>query len=722
MQRMFNLLDVYGIRHWRMRRPFLWVGCIALVASLVVVWLPVWACVAAGCALPLLLLFGACRRPDGLFCILCGSILMLSGLWFRVRAVQPVEGLAGEKDTLVGVVEHRPASGHLYTLRVTEADKLPRGSRVLLYCSDMAAPQRYDTVRAEVRLQSLYSSQSTRRADGVYLLAFPTRYGEESVTVTDTARPSVNSLFYTWRQQLAATLQGALPDDTGALLAGICLGELQTLPDEIYEDFRRSGTVHLLVVSGLHLTMLAAALFGLCRVCRLHRRTAAVLTMMAVVGFSLLVGLTPSVERAAVACLVMLLGQLFRRRPDGLNSMGFALFLLLGANPYACLDVGLQLSFAAVAGILLLTPAVTAALTVSLPTEGAAFRRGLAQTAAVTIGASLTVTPLLCIHFGTISLLTLPANLLAAVPSGWALTLGWAGLLLPPLPLLRVVRELLFRLAGGVCRWLIVVAHLFGGEGSTAYTGRVWQTVLVCGICGLLSASFVWGTPRLRRRLVVYLTAVTLLTVGSVRALSYGATELQIAPAEENAAVLIEYDGRYGLLVTDEEAVYEAGRMLAGSPCRKLDFAVFEGDDPAPWKRLLRGISVENIYMTDSEAAARWEGCLPLAAGEGLPFGEREELCRLSEDGWRLTVGDSTLLIRRADAAPPSQEADFLIYLGVPHTAAAYPTVETLVIGDEEDLPTQIVGILPRRPTVLNDSPRWLSTRGTGEWSVLAWR
>lgn len=716
------MFDDSGIRHWRMRRPFLWAGCIALGTSLMVVWLPVWACVAAGCTLPLLLLFRACRRPEGLFCILCGLALLPGGLWFRLRTAEPVERLAGQADTLVGVVEHCPVGGHLYTLRVTEADKLPYGSRVLLYCSDIAAPQRYDTVRTEVRLQSLYASQSARRADGIYLLAFPTRYGEESVTVTDTERESVHSLFYTWRQQLVTTLQTALPADTGALLSGICLGERRALPDELYASFRRSGTVHLLVVSGMHLTVLAAVLFGLCRVCRLHRRPTALLTMAAVAAFSLLVGLTPSVKRAAVVCLIMLLGQLFRRRPDGLNSMGFALCLLLGVNPYACLDVGLQLSFAAVAGILLLTPAVMAALTASLPEEGASFRRGLAQTAAVTVGASLMVTPLLCIHFGYISLLTLPANLLAAVPSGWALTLGWAGLLLPPLPLLNAVKEFLLRAAGGVCRWLLAVARLFGGEGSVAYTGRVWQTVLVCGICGLLSASFLWGTPRLRRRLVVYLTAVTLVTVGAVRALSYGTVEVQLVPAEDNAAILLEYDGRYGLLVTDDEAVYEAGQLLADSPCGKLDFAVFAGDAPAPWKRLLRGTAAEHIYITDSTAAADWEGCLPLGAGESLPLGERGELRRLAEDGWRLTVGDSTLLILRADVAPPPQESDVLIYLGVPQTAAAYPTGETLIIGNEKDLPAEVVGVLPHRPTVLTDSPRWLSTRGTGEWSVLAWR
>ena len=220
---MFNLFDDSGIRHWRMRRPFLWAGCIALGAALTVVWLPVWVCVAVGCALPLVLLFRACRRPDGLFCMACGVLLLLSGVWFRVCRVEPIERLAGETDLLTGVVEHCPANGHLYTLRVTEADKLPRDSRVLLYCSDMAAPRRYDTVQAEVRLQALYSSQSSRRADGIYLLAFPTRYGEESVTVTGVSRPSAETLFYAWRQQLAAALQDRLPEDTGTLLSGICL-------------------------------------------------------------------------------------------------------------------------------------------------------------------------------------------------------------------------------------------------------------------------------------------------------------------------------------------------------------------------------------------------------------------------------------------------------------------------------------------------------------------
>jgi hypothetical protein len=318
-------------------------------------------------------------------------------------------------------------------------------------------------------------------------------------------------------------------------------------------------------------------------------------------------------------------------------------------------------------------------------------------------------------------LLTLPANLLAAVPASWALTLGWAGLLLPSLPLVGAVREILFRVAGGACRWLMTVARFFGGEGATAYTGRVWQTVLVCGICGLLSASFLWGTPRLRRRLVIYLTAVTVLTVGAVQGLSRGTVQLQFLSAGENVAVLMEYEGRYGLLATDEEALYEAGQLLSDSPCGELDFAIFEGQDSVPWQRLLRGISVKQVYMTDGDAAD-FESCLPLTAGQTVPLGERGVLCRLSEDGWRLTVGDSVLLLVRADAAPPPQESDLLIYLGVPQTAAAYPTVQTLVLGEKQDLPAEVVGALPRRPTVLTDGCRWLSTRGTGEWSILLWR
>ncbi|MBQ5841353.1 MAG: ComEC/Rec2 family competence protein [Clostridia bacterium] len=659
---------------WRLRRPCLLLGVLAFATALAVVWLPLWVRIALGCVAPLLLLWRPCRTLSVLFGLLGGLVLLASALWFRVSVVQPAERLAGQTDTLTGIVERCPVSGHLYTVRVTAAEKLPEDSRVLLYVGEAIAPKLYETVHGEVRFKPLYPSQYSRRADGIYLLAYPTAYGEQSVVLSAEASPLREQWFAALRQGLSARILQVLTGDTGALLTGICLGDLRGLSPAVSDAFRHSGLTHLLVVSGLHLTLLAATLMGLLRVCRVGRFVAASLTMLAVVAFSMLVGFSPSVVRAMVASLVMLAGLLFRRRADGLNSMGLALVLMLAGNPYACLDVGLQLSFAAVTGVLAVAPPIKRALRALLPATPAALWNGLVESVAVTGGATLMVTPLLCVHFGYVSLFTLPANLLTAAPCGWALLLGWVGMLLPSLPLVETLRQAILHLAGALCDWQITVASWFGGAGSTVPMARLWHTALIGGGCWLMAAAVVWGTPRLWRRLACALAAMALTASVATHALSRHAVTVQMVPAEEAVAVLVERQGHYGLLVTHEDALREAEWMLADSPCRTLDFLFVEGvstSSAGTLQSLLRRTPAVRIYSTDTSWAAGFPHTVHTVQAETpVQLWEDGTATLSAKGGWRLAAGESVLYTSE----------------------------------------------------VRSDRTVYLTTRGNGEWSRIPWR
>ena len=659
---------------WRLRRPCLLLGMLALMASLAVVWLPMWVCISLGCAAPLLLLWRPCRTWSVVFGVLGGTALLAGALWCRARVVQPMDRLSGQVDTLTGIVERCPASGHLYTVRVTAAEKLLADSRVLLYVGEAVAPKLYETVHGEVRFKPLYPSQYSRRADGVYLLAYPTAYGEESIQLSAETAPLWEWRFYTLRQALSSRILNVLSEDTGALLAGICLGDLRGISASISDAFRHSGLTHLLVVSGLHLTLLAATLMSLLRACRVARSVAALLTMLAVVAFSLLVGLSPSVVRAMVACLVMLAGLLFRRRADGLNSMGLTLVLMLAGNPYACLDVGLQLSFAAVTGVLAVAPPLKRALRALLPERPLKLWDGLAESVAVTGGATLMVTPLLCVHFGYVSLFTLPANLLAGAPCGWALLLGWVGMLLPSWPLLELLRRVILHGAGVLCDWQIAVASWFGGASSTMPMARLWHTLLIGGSCWLIAVAVVWSTPRLWRRLACALAALAVTASAASYALTRHVVTLQIVSAEGASAILIERQGRYGLLVTHEDALREAEWMLADSPCRILDFLFVDGVSTASagtLQNLLRDTPAARLYGTDTSWTAGFPHTVYIVQADSpVELWEDGTLTLSAQGGWRLTAWKSVW------------------HTGEIHT----------------------------------DETEFVTTRGNGEWSRIPWR
>ena len=177
------------------------------------------------------------------------------------------------------------------------------------------------------------------------------------------------------------------------------------------------------------------------------KRSTAGLVMFWAVLFSGIAGSTPSVSRAAVMILLLQLAPLLRRERDDMTALGFALMLLLIWNPYSAAHVGLQLSFASVAGIFLLAGPMQDRILKKLgllKKEPSAPRRVLRNLACgvigvicTTLGAMAATIPLTALHFGSISLIAPVTNLLTL----WAVTavfaagmvVGVLGLFLPGL-------------------------------------------------------------------------------------------------------------------------------------------------------------------------------------------------------------------------------------------------------------------------------------------------
>ncbi len=150
----------------------------------------------------------------------------------------------------------------------------------------------------------------------------------------------------------------SLDPSVAPLASALLLGRRETVDPELSDAFARTGTTHLLAISGLHLQALAAFLWLVCRVAGVERRRSWWLVIVASTGYAILVGLAPSVVRSLAMTLVACVAGLINRRPRFANLMAIALLLTLGLNPAHLFDVGCQLSFLAVAAILWGVPPV----------------------------------------------------------------------------------------------------------------------------------------------------------------------------------------------------------------------------------------------------------------------------------------------------------------------------------------------------------------------------
>ncbi|HZP58294.1 MAG TPA: ComEC/Rec2 family competence protein, partial [Dehalococcoidia bacterium] len=230
------------------------------------------------------------------------------------------------------------------------------------------------------------------------------------------------------RGRLARGLELALPEPEASLAQGVLLGRRSAVAQDVQDDLNATNTSHLVVVSGSNVVLVATwAMVALAWL--IGRRRASLLAIAAVLAYAMLVGPSPPVVRATIMGVLLIVARLAGRPAHGLTSVLFAAALMCGADPRLVRDVSFQLSFAATAGIIWLARPLRI-----WTLEGIARATGreelprwtgavVAEPLAVTVAAVLATTPLLALHFGRVSLVSLPANMLV-VPLFGAMVLA----------------------------------------------------------------------------------------------------------------------------------------------------------------------------------------------------------------------------------------------------------------------------------------------------------
>jgi competence protein ComEC len=224
------------------------------------------------------------------------------------------------------------------------------------------------------------------------------------------------------RARAEAALDRGMPAREAALARGFVLGEDERIDPATVEDFRRSGLSHLLAVSGQNIALLALLAMPLLATLGMPLRVRLVWVLAAIAVYVPLAGGGPSIVRAGVMGGLSVLATLAGRRTSRLYGLGVAAILSLAIDPRIGSDVGWQLSFAAVLGILGLAGSLRGAIAARIGGRG--WRGPLAEGAAMTVAATLSTAPLIAFHFGGISTTTLLANLLALPAVAPAMWLG----------------------------------------------------------------------------------------------------------------------------------------------------------------------------------------------------------------------------------------------------------------------------------------------------------
>ena len=354
----------------------------------------------------------------------------------------------------------------------------------------------------------------SNKAKGICGRAMISKY---SLVIEPRQENSLARLAEQVRNKYEEYMAQAMPKQDAAAIFAMLFGGYQGIRPELLEAFTVTGIVHILSVSGSHITLMAGTANIVGRFLHMSPRATAALATGVILFYSLLAGAIPPVIRSALMGILTLLALTAGRERDAQHILGLVALGLLLYSPLWLFDISFQLSFGATAGLLYLAPPLRERLRKKLPVF-------VADSLAVTIGAQLSVLPIIAWYFNVLSLSSLLANLVIAPIVEWIIVAGLlAGLLASLLPMAGKVVFLLASVVLGLVyelsRW---VAALPGSQiymptfswwgGILYYMGLGWliidgehrKSLMSCvGMGGKLRDSKGWQAVFLLGMLVV---------------------------------------------------------------------------------------------------------------------------------------------------------------------------------------------------------------------------
>ncbi|MBR3798245.1 MAG: ComEC/Rec2 family competence protein [Bacteroidales bacterium] len=282
--------------------------------------------------------------------------------------------LAGYKGFVIGEVADDPkikennVSIEINVSAIRDGDEwLETSGRTLLYLEKDSASMLLrtgDRIVFSPELSGIENKGNPEEFDYrkylAYNMIFSSDYlaGDDWRLVDDEAvgfRPKLSRL----RMKLVGLLRDfGLSDDELGVMSAMTMGYSDILSDEIRHAYSSAGAMHILAVSGLHVGIIYGIIVFLLSFIKNDKLNwlKVLITITLIWLYALFTGLSPSVSRASLMFSLMSLGKLQKNSPGSLNAMFASMFILLVINPYNLVNIGFQLSYSAVIGIIILQP------------------------------------------------------------------------------------------------------------------------------------------------------------------------------------------------------------------------------------------------------------------------------------------------------------------------------------------------------------------------------
>ena len=668
----------------------------------------------------LLCLFAALRRnlsapllplTSAVFFVL-GTLIIGHDLYSSLPPGHIFHHLSREKLTLDGVINETPQEspdGQVLIVAVRtlhgEGQTIPVEGKVMLTLKGNFRRQYGDYIRFRSRLREPRDFHNPGGFD------YKKRLRAQDILVQGTVnsaadlvliRAGMGNSFKTAIEQARDGLRRVIEKNSSTpereIIQALLLGETKPIPPPVRESFNRTGTSHILAISGLNVGLVASFTVFVTMLLMKSSpylllrfnavRVSTCLALPPVVVYTLIAGMGISVIRATIMLLVFLLTILLRRDRDLFNTLALAALIILLVSPSSLFDVSFQLSFLAVASLIFVSPLLyrlyrsgereDTMTTTSLPRK---MLNSILVFAGVSLSATLGTLPIIAYSFNGFSTITIPANALAVPLLGMvALAIGMAVII--ALPFSAAVAGLLVKLASlPVALSVAAINYLAWLPGAYITVTTPSLPEIVCYYLLLITLVMIaqnkWGGKAadtgqaFRQPLFLKLFLLMLVLFFAADALylagrGYFRRQLEVTAIDvgQGSATLVRLPGGKDMLIDgggSPSGSFDVGRFVLApylwrQRINRLDLVVLTHAHPDHLQGLLyvlNNFPVREVWTSGlTENTEDYKNFQKIMRGKNIP------LLVLTKDMPPLTINGVGITVLHARASPPPSKSE----------------------------------------------------------------
>ncbi len=575
-----------------------------------------------------------------------------------------VKELAGKTYNITGVAEDFPTLSGDYTT-VTLKDCTANGTAIncdiTLYGKELADIQPGDTVTLKnAELSGKKKNNNPFFYHSISKKSYFNIFSAGNITITPGSRSGLLYEIKKLRRFCTVKIKTGMSTETFPLADALFTGSQTYFSSEFSGNMRTAGASHLFAVSGMHLALWTSILFGTGSSRLRSNRILSLFGIVFVLFFILFTGKSPSVIRAGIMLIISFVGNIFRRRADGMNSLGIATAISVLCNPFIAGNVSFLLSTAATAAIISAQPLTEKRTDHDsiIKSIGSFLYKAFVISSAVTIF----TLPIVIYFFSSASLLSGISTLICTIPAEGTMLMSLFGILFPTGSALGGFS---FFAAEKCCKFILAYAAFAAKLDYFVFPTTTVFALLASVIILAAAVTTAIITHKNSKAIIaaVSASASVFLAVSIVAtAFTVPTTSIYI-PGEKSADILISAGGGKSTVIIgggSNSSAYDIKSQMASNGQTGCDLLIFPkgvrktADDEtnfSPKKILLS----DGTFDGDESNTKNTEITYSLGQGEQLIYTNNDSFCGCLLTSDNIKIG---IVLSGADSVIPDEYSD----------------------------------------------------------------